>query len=268
MKDLQPKDEIAINRQPPRHDAGFSMVEIIVVIGIIGVLTSIGAISYVNQINSSRVSSVTSIINTNLVQARQMAIAMRQSRRVVIDPGKIEASSGQRTKPARIWIEGKVCEEFNFEEEAFCTKDGGPNTFIITDPDTLPDGVSLVNVGNTLVSEVNDGSDPNPLYIQFNPRGQLSKIYFEGGEQSARPREMPAVFHLTRDNETYEIGGKAFRYEDIRPAVADDTQGGEEDANVRYKINTIEILWLTGKTRVYDYAVFGVWPTDLLEEQS
>ncbi|MBZ0254779.1 prepilin-type N-terminal cleavage/methylation domain-containing protein, partial [bacterium] len=170
-----------------RQSAGFSMVEIIVVIGIIGVLTGLGAVSYVNQINSSRVSSFTSIVNTNLVQARQMAIAMRQSRRVVIDPGKFD-DADHRISPARIWIEGKICEEFDFEGEAFCQSDGGPNNFIITDPDLLPDAVSIVDIGTSKVSDFNTGSDPKPLFIQFNPRGQLSKIYFLDGEKSARPK--------------------------------------------------------------------------------
>lgn len=244
------------------------MVEIIVVIGIIGVLTGLGAVSYVNQINSSRVSSVTSIINTNLIQARQMAIAMRQSRRVVIDPGKIDSDSAQRVMPARIWIEGKICEEFDFDSEAFCQPNSGPNNFIITDPDLLPDSVSLVDVGDQKISDNNTGTDPKPLFIQFNPRGQLSKIYFPGGERSARPKDTQAVLHLTRDNEIFKLGKKTYTYDDVVDENLSPTEKGEKDAKERYKINTIEILWLTGKTRVYDYAVFGFWPNDLLDEES
>ncbi|MDP8245846.1 MAG: hypothetical protein P9L94_17315 [Candidatus Hinthialibacter antarcticus] len=269
MKDVQPKDDIQAKRRQRRcSTAGFSMVEIIVVIGIIGVMTGIGAVTYMGQINSSRVSSMTAVINTNLVQARQMAIAMRQSRRVVIDPGKIEDASGQRIKPARIWIEGKICEEFNFDEEAYCSKDGGPNTFIITDPDLMPDGVSLVDVGTDLISEFNDDDESQPLYIQFNPRGQLSKIYFLGGEQSARPKDRQAILHMAKDSAIFKKGDETRSYDDLVSQNLNTFAKDEENANERYKINTIEILWLTGKTRVYDYAVFGFWPNDLLDEES
>lgn len=267
MIDAQTKSKKE-NQLRRRRDAGFSMVEIIIVIGIIGVLTGLGTVSYMNQINSSRVSSVTSIINTNLVQARQMAIAMRQSRRVVIDPGYIDPESRQRIQPAKIWIEGKVCEEFDFEGEAYCNQDGGPNSFIITDPDTLPDAVSIADVGTTLISEYMDEDEPNPIFIQFNPRGQLSKIYFQGGERSARPKDRQAVLHLTRDSEIYSKGDNTFTYDEIVTENMNSFASGEEDANERYKINTIEILWLTGKTRVYDFAVFGFWPNDLLDEES
>lgn len=268
MKDVQTKDDMQARRRQRRGSAaGFSMVEIIVVIGIIGVMTGIGAITYMNQISSSRVSSMTAMINTNLIQARQMAIAMRQSRRVVIDPGVLDSDSGQRVKPARIWIEGKICEEFNFDEEAYCSKDGGPNSFIITDPDLMPDGVSLVDVGTTLLSDVISGNDERLLYFQFNPRGQLSKIYFDGDESSARPKDQQAVIHLAKDNQTFEIGSSIHSYDDAVGQSLTRTERDEEDASERYKINTIEILWLTGKTRVYDYAIFGFWPNDLLDEE-
>lgn len=252
-----------IPQRKQSNRAGFSMVEILIVIGIIGVIAGLGSVAYVRQVASSKVGTATSIINANLVQARQMAIAMRQTRRVAIDPGELEGfsqgdQSGYRIRPAQIWIEGKVCENFRFEQAAFCSDPREGNTFAITDPNYLPDGIMIADVGGLIIGE--DGTAGRILYIEFNQRGQLSKIYFEGDEQSARPKEFPAVIHVTRDNEVFEVDGVLYSYSDYIDEGP--PQWDEDDAQERYKVDTIEILWLTGKTRVYDYGIFGVFPND------
>lgn len=255
------------------------MVEMIVVIGIIGVLTALGSVAYVHQVGSSKISATVGIVNTNLVQARQMAIAMRQSRRVAIDPGELDGFSGRnfsgyRTRRAQIWIEGKICEEFGFEEKAYCQDPRGntDNNYSITDPDYLPDGVSVVGVGEVVVGVGND--DPGDgqstynrnLYIEFNPRGQLSKIYFQGGESAARPKNRAAMIYIARDNEIFDIANNGTKtYADLVNGNIQFSQWNFDDgvnAQQRYKIGTIEILWLTGKTRTYDFAIFGPWPND------
>lgn len=249
--------------------AGYSMIEILIVVAIIGILAGIGAVSFQSQLKASRIGSATSIINANLTQARQMAIAMRQSRRVAIDIGELDGFSnnnlsGYRTAVPSIWIEGKRCDQFSFSENAHCLgprDQTTPNAFIIGDPSNLPDGITIASLGRQILGP----NTPSILYIEFNSRGQATKAYFEGRENSENLATLQELaLHIVQDNEFFNYGGSDMGYVDAMNnanATRLNFESGEY-ANERLKVNTIEIVRLTGKTRVYRHAIFGGWPSD------
>ncbi|MEW6234289.1 MAG: prepilin-type N-terminal cleavage/methylation domain-containing protein [Candidatus Omnitrophota bacterium] len=268
------KDQRLTGRDANRRLAsGFTMVEILIVIGIIGILAAIGSVGYVKQLNQSRVDSAVSYINAKLQQARQMAIAIRQIRRVAIDAGAFDTESKNwRTRRATIWIEGKVCQEYLFSDPAQCenplkraSASTVPNAYEIGDPDSLPDGVSIADVDGLIPG---DGGNAEIFYIEFNPRGAVSKVYFQGKEAETNYNEIAPVIHLTRDNETFAIEGESGDYEWAlsQAGSAAILFDGGDDQNERYKIQTVEVVRLTGKTRFYDFAVMNPWPLDEPEE--
>jgi len=252
-----------------RKTLGFTMVEILIVIGIIGILVAAGSVGYVKQLNRSRVDSAVSYLNAKMQQARQMAIAIRQIRRVAIDAGAFDADSKNwRTRQAKIWIEGKICQEYYFSDPAQCenplkraTASTAPNAYEIGDPDNLPDGVSIADVDGLIPG---DGDNAEIFYIEFNQRGAVSKVYFQGKETETNYNEIAPIIHLTRDSETFTIDGASGDY-----AWALKQSGNNAilfkdgaDKNERYKIQTVEVVRLTGKTRFYDFAVMNPWPLD------
>lgn len=257
-------------RRPANRRGGFSMIEIMLVIGIIAVLIGVGATSFVQQINRSRLSSTVSIIESNLRQARQNAIAMRQIRRVAIDAGSLDGfssdtASGVRTLPASIWIEGKICQEYDFGAGAYCQDRTGrlSNVIELSDRQDLPDGVMIGDVdGRTPGAH----GEPGVFYIEFDARGAVRKVYFSG-EEDTPANNLAPVIHLTRDGEIFSIGGETGDYFTALGNTGDNSiRWGRDDAQERYKVSTVEVVRLTGRTRVYDYAVLGPWPLDHPEE--
>ncbi len=252
--------------RPSRQMLGFSMIEIVIVIGIIGVLVAAGTVGYVQQLNRSRVDSAVSVLNANLQQARQMAIAVRQVRRVAIDAGSFdEEASRTRIRRAQIWIEGKRCQEFLFRDPAACQNPSGiggaqtgPNAWQVAEPDFLPDYVTIADVDGRIPGA---GNNPEIFYIEFNPRGSIGKVYFDGEESSTTYNAIAPVIHLTRDNEVFTFGDNTGDYE-FALQNGSDTTWDEPDAKERYKIQTVEVVRLTGKTRFYDYAILNPWPLD------
>jgi prepilin-type N-terminal cleavage/methylation domain-containing protein len=261
----------------PSAKRGFSMIEIIIVLGILAIMISVGATSFINQVNRNKLNSASRMIATTIQQARQMAIAMRQERRVAIDCGKLDGFpgeiSGVRVEPVRIWIEGKRCEQLNFEDPAVCVDQSGEleNKFELTDVEVMPDGIMLGLDG--VVPGLEDLS--SIFYIEFSPRGSVSKVYFDGEEGSTSPNAMDSLIYVTRDNEIFNFETKTANYNDLLgsslfPEWQERGQRGPGNAPPneylddfeRYKVNTIEVIRLTGRTRTYDYAVLGPFPLD------
>lgn len=238
--------------------SGFSMIEILMVVGIIGIIMGLGSVSYVKQINKNRVETTTIKIESMLKQARQMSIAMRLSRRVVIDVGEVldgedNDGDGLIDEPGVIWTEGKKSELKNYSDAG--------NIVEITDRDRLVDGVMVVDV---------DGKQTKTdkvqlLYIEFNSRGQVDNVYFEGGEKGNHNLIAP-VLHITRSNESFEINKQRYSYWNLTESILKSTSFSDaaqaENANQRYKVQTLEVVRLTGRTRRYDYGVFSPWPND------
>lgn len=264
-----------IHKQSRAGKRGFSMIEIIIVIGILAIMVGVGATSFINQSNTNRRNSAARMVATTIQQARQMAIAMRQDRRVVIDAGALDGFSnneisGVRVSPIRIWIEGKRCEQLNFDTAAVCADRSGDlnNAVELTDPELIPDGIMLGLDG------VIPGIDnPTTFYIEFNPRGSVSKVYFEGAEASTLPNQIEPLIYVIRDNELFNFRNGTANYQDVvnsnrlpefqeRGLDIDNEQREVREDFERYKINTIEVIRLTGRTRTYDYAVLGPFPLD------
>jgi len=248
--------------------SAFSMLEILIVIGIIGVLVAAGSFGFVQQMNRSRVESATNIVNSVIQQARQSAIAMRQARRVVFHAGSLDnfpdSLSGLRTERASMWVEGKICEEYKFDEMAWCQSGQNmpPNAYQVGDPVYLPDNVMIAGLDGRIPGV----NSPSVFYIEFNSRGGVRKVYFQGEENSTGVMEIAAVIHLARDNETIIRSNNPVPYE----AVINNADASEYrfeptpgvNANERYKVNTIEVVRLTGKTRIYDFGYQDPWPFD------
>ncbi|MGC9327394.1 MAG: pilus assembly FimT family protein [Candidatus Hinthialibacter sp.] len=253
--------------------AGFSMTEMLIVIGIIGVLVGYGAVSYVNKLTETRVSTGIQILNANFKQARQSAIAMRQSRRVVISMGQLSgltdrnppSLSGQFDEPMQIWIEGKICEEYPFDANAACV--GGnrsePNAYELTDPENFPDGILIADVDGRVPGY---GGNPTVICVEFNSRGAIQKVYFAGRESQTLYNEIQPVFHLIRIGEVFNLGTERGDYIDVLGEMNNRklewTNPPTEESLERNKVQTVEIIRLTGKTRTYDYAIMNPWPLD------
>jgi prepilin-type N-terminal cleavage/methylation domain-containing protein len=250
-------------------NAGFSLVEMMMVIGIIGVLVGVGTISYVRQINQSKVESATIKIEATIKQARQSAIAMRQSRRVVVDCGETGAlldgedndKDGEVDEPPAVWIEGKRTEALLYSSVAgpeFDPSGNTPNFYQVIDRQPLEESVTVVDVDGNYC-----GVDQAGLvfYIEFNSRGQVSKVYFEGQETNTGSNTIAAILHLAKVNESFEVDGKRVPYAEVpfnKTRFADEGT----DALERYKVQTIEVVRLTGRTRRYDFGIFAPWPND------
>ncbi len=266
------------DRNKSRKKRGFSMIEMIIVIGILGIMIGVGATSFVTQANRNRLNTTSRIISTTLQQARQMAIAMRQDRRVAIDAGELDGFSnndisGVRIEPARIWIEGKRCEQLPFSANAACQGGGTdlPNAIELTDTENLPDGVMI-----GFDDEVPGIDGPNIFYVEFSPRGNVSKVYYEDEEQETLPNFHEAVIFVIRDNESFQLRSGTVDYHTLvnngRSLPEFEFNQGDDRSNTneeviredleRYDINTVEIIRLTGRTRTYDYAVLGPFPLD------
>jgi len=248
----------------------FSLVEVLVVVAIIGLLASMGTYSYVSQINESRLESAAIRIESNLKQARQMAIAMRESRRVVIDYEPIDNedndNDGVIDEPIEVWIEGKVSENLPFDGMASRNRDPRQktvNAYPITDPVRLPDKIAIADVD----TYVPDGNDiPGVFYIEFNARGQASKVYFQGEESTYAAKNLRGVIHLTRANETFTIQDGMKTYADmLNDAKTNTLTWDQADASERFKVHTLEVVRLTGRTRRYGFGIFAPWATDEFE---
>ncbi|MBN2329406.1 MAG: prepilin-type N-terminal cleavage/methylation domain-containing protein [Candidatus Omnitrophica bacterium] len=252
--------------------AGFSLTEMLIVIGIIGVLVGYGAVNYVKKLTESRVSSGVQILNANFKQARQSAIAMRQSRRVVIYTGELSglsnnppSLSGQFNEPMQIWIEGKICEEYPFDANATCV--GGnirePNAYELTDPQNFPDGILIADVDGRIPGY---RGNPNTICVEFSPRGSIQKVYFAGQESQTLYNEIQPVFHLIRTGEVFDLRSERGDYTNVLDEMNDQklewANPPTEESLERNKVQTIEIIRLTGKTRTYDYAIMNPWPLD------
>ncbi len=265
-------NKINVNARRSRQ-AGFSMLEMLMVIGIIGILAGFGTMSYMKQVAASRVDAGIQMLNASFKQARQSAIAMRKNRRVVIDSGllDIEINSsvtvGSRMEPAQIWIEGKICEEYPFESLAYCKSNSNdlPNAKPLNDPQKFPDGVMVADLDGLIP---NLGSNAQIFYIEFNSRGAISKVYFDGKEQTTTSNLIAPVIHLARDSEMFMIDDTSGDYTDSIGSFSSSkmkwVDPPSELNQERYKVQTIEIVRLTGKTRVYDYAIMNPWPMDEL----
>lgn len=249
------------------REAGYSMIEILMVIGIIGILVGLGTAGYMTQMASSRVESGIQILNANLRQARQSAIAMRRARRVVIDAGRLDGFSnnkmtGPRTARVAVWVEGKHCEEYPFETGAWCSDPTGKtsNAYPVGDTAYFPDGIMVADVDGRV-----PGLDGNSqtFCIEFNARGTVAKVYFQGEESRTTYNAIAPVIHLARDSEVFSITGQTGDYKfALGKAGSKTLQWSGEDANERYKIQTIEVVRLTGRTRSYNYAILNPWPLD------
>lgn len=265
MNDIR-KNVLGVPGRSPR-ESGYSMIEILMVIGIIGILVGLGTAGYMTQMSSSRVESGIQILDASIRQARQGAISMRRTRRVVIDAGRLEGfvdskMTGMRIARAAVWVEGKVCEEYPFDTGAWCSDKSGktPNAYPVGDTAYFPDGIMVADVDRRM-----PGVDGNPqvFYIEFNARGAIAKVYFQGEESSTTYNAIAPVIHLARDSEVFSVAGGTGDYKyAIGKAGSKSLQWGAEDAGERYKVQTIEVVRLTGRTRSYNYAILNPWPLD------
>ncbi|MFB3785832.1 MAG: Tfp pilus assembly protein FimT/FimU [bacterium] len=265
MSDIHTKAPDATGRTT--RAAGYSMIEILMVIGIIGILVSLGTAGYMTQMSSSRVESGIQILDASLRQARQSAIAMRRARRVVIDAGRLEGfvdnkMNGIRVARAAVWVEGKVCEEYPFDTGCWCSDPTGKtsNAYPVGDTAYFPDGIMVADVDGRI-----PGLDGNSqvFCIEFNARGSIAKVYFQGEEAATTYNAIAPVIHLARDSEVFSVAGQTGDYKFASgKAGSKSLQWGAEDANERYKVQTIEVVRLTGRTRSYNYAILNPWPLD------
>jgi len=257
------------------YSSAFSMIEVMIVVGIVLVLTGAGTVGFLSTLKGNRMGSAMSMVQSQMQQARQNAIAMRQDRRVAINFGTLEDQenlSGQRVQRPSVWIEGKRCERFPFSGSALCQGGDGPNAYQISDETFLPDGVTVTLATNQVSNLPGRNANPTLIYFQFNPRGQLAKVYYDGQEPSGEFNyNLPGVLHFFADNTQFQAAGQTMNYVDLVQRGQGDSAcfefGGPNSddgpcALQRYTVRTLEVVRLTGKTRQYDYGYQDPFPFD------
>lgn len=267
---------------PTGSRSGFSLIEVIVVFSIIGVMAGVGALGYKNMIGSSRVSSASTMITAQLRQARQYAVALRQSRRVVIRIERLSSSDGgsgsqvaaDRSSPAlQTWVEGKRDESRAYNEVLAA----GRNAIQITDAQNLSPGITLGSVylpGYELINPLEGAAGMvRFFYVEFNSRGQLAGVYFgDPGPRLMEPQKAQSIvggqvfLHFTHWAERiqYPPNGEEYYEEmlEVGKQLADihsDNDAAAEFIRERYKVSTVEVLRLTGRVREYDYGYGAPW---------
>ncbi len=212
-------------RRTDSRDAGFSMIEMIVVVAIIGVLAGLGAVSYSKFINRQRLETAADIIAASLRQARQLAIATREPHRVVFSVPDVTDLSNPL--PQEVWIE--------VLKKSRDPRGGSVENWVeVTEGKRLPDGVQIISFNDT---KPGDRGNSRLYYAEFNFQGQMAKHRF-----SSDPLKTPSLalyIHLAR------VG------QEPDPGVAED----------RLLVSSVEVLRLTGRVRTYDYAYGTPFPT-------
>lgn len=259
--------------------AGFSLLEVIVVFAVIGILASVGALGYRSMISMNKVSSASTMIAANIRQARQFAVALRQSRRAVIQIERLDASGAstnplidRQNPPVRIWIEGK-----RDERQPFGTVTGARGNIVeLSGSQALTHGVTIVSMympGSQGVLDPNDhlSGTVGRIYVEFNPRGQLQGLYFGSGSitEGSEYDGGQVFLHIMEWSEkiaTEPDGEQAF-YGGLIDGNRLSLLGRDSEfATERYKASTLEILSLTGKVREYDYGVGSPWSRERMKE--
>ncbi|HPA45603.1 MAG TPA: prepilin-type N-terminal cleavage/methylation domain-containing protein [bacterium] len=103
----------------------------------------------------------------------------------------------------------------------------------VSDPKRLPSGAAITSFNGR---EPGNGTNSTVYYAEFNYRGQMTKCYFSS---DATEGSMSLYIHLAR--------------------IGDEVDPGNEEERVL--ANSIEVLRLTGRVRVYDYGYGVPFPT-------
>ncbi len=281
-------------RYRPDFRAGFSLLEVIVVFSIISLMIGVGAVGYRNLIDSSKVGAGSSMVAAQIRQARQYAVALRESRRVVILIERLSSGSDDQdpavdrlNPPIKVWTEKKRTESALF---------GTDNAVQITDAQSLTSGVTVASIylPGTSTPRINTESgyfakgsanDPNisdansyycKIYVEFNPRGQLAGVYFDRGvyQESNKADSVSggqAFLHFIQWAERIDLGdsgGEKYYTELIEGSQLQKLtreDDGVDNIKERGKAKTIEILRLTGRVREYEYGIGLPWSTVTLD---
>jgi len=125
--------------------------------------------------------------------------------------------------------QGSLQEKIPLPQEVWIEKLENGKWIPVSDPKRLPSGAAITSFNGR---EPGSGTNSTVYYAEFNYRGQMTKCYFSS---DATAESMSLYIHLAR--------------------VGDNVDPKKEDQ--RTLANSIEVLRLTGRVRVYDYG-YGV----------
>ena len=124
-------------------------------------------------------------------------------------------------------------EGFDLPQEVYIEKKEGSEWIQVSDPKRLPQGAVIASFSG---SPPGDNGNSTVYYAEFNFRGQMTKSYFSS---DSAPTSMSLYVHLKR--------------------VGDEVDNDVEED--RPRMNSIEVLRLTGRVRIYDYGYGQPFPT-------
>lgn len=267
-----------VETESKTHNAGYSLIEVIVVFSIVGILAGVGAVGYRSMVETNKVASATNMISANIRQAQTYGKALRESRRVVIqfekdDLTATDEMANRQNPPLKVWIEAKRNQALLFS---------GGNSYAITDEQHLAKGATVASI--YLPGTVYENSPINPnepqysigggitkLYIEFDQRSQLAGIYFDSGITEADKAKTvggQVFLHIMSWAEKVQLpnGSSQFYTELLNGSALLDIDRDHELKQERYKAETLEILALTGRVRKYEYAIGRPWASDTLDK--
>ena len=262
-----------------RRTSGFSLLEIIVVFSIISIMIGVGAASYRGLIDTNSVASASSMLAAHIRQARQFAVALRESRRVVIliervagkDIAKDDPLIDLENPPLQIWMEAKRTQSKPYSEAG--------NAYQISDSQKLSKGVTVASVsmagqgvydpGELTFSDHPSASSSTSeavrIFVEFNSRGQLAGVYcdngsiVEGNKDSSITGGQVFLHFLLWGQRIALTSGAEEYYSELVSRGGNQLGSLERDSVERFKAHTVEILRLTGRVREYDYGYGRPW---------
>lgn len=169
-----------MRRQPRSNsNAGYSLVEILVVVGMIGVLTLVTVPNFISLFRSSRMKSSLRNFTTVMRNARMTAVTRGERTKITFVPNGTKYQMYESRDSGTTWTQ--LGNDYNLESRVYFST---TSTFTDQDTDTNPDVIFFPNgtvspvpdattLSGNVVLRTNDNIPNNQYTVNVNNTGRL-----------------------------------------------------------------------------------------------